>query len=205
MSEEILSEIEEDLQKERIKKLWNVYGKYIILFIFSVILFVGGWQFYSIWQEKKLEKESNLFYKILNEDSFTPFEGKSKFSLGYDLLLKFQEANSLIKKGDQAAAQGIWSQIALNNSFDKIYRKMAILLSVMYLGDESSLFSEFNEMVSLDDSLGLLSSEIKANILLKNGNKSQAKEIFQGIINSKKANIRSIERINTVLETLDES
>tara|TARA_B100000131_G_scaffold270294_1_gene270047 strand:+ start:163 stop:780 length:618 start_codon:yes stop_codon:yes gene_type:complete len=205
MSEEILSEIEEDLQKERIKKLWNVYGKYIILFIFSVILFVGGWQFYSIWQEKKLEKESNLFYKILNEDSFTPFEGKSKFSLGYDLLLKFQEANSLIKKGDQAAAQGIWSQIALNNSFDKIYRKMAILLSVMYLGDESSLFSEFNEMVSLDDSLGVLSSEIKANILLKNGNKSQAKEIFQGIINSKKANIRSIERINTVLETLDES
>ena len=205
MSEEILSEIEEDLQKERIKKLWNVYGKYIILGVFSVILFVGGWQFYSIWQEKKLEKESNLFYKILNEDSFTPFEGKSKFSLGYDLLLKFQEANSLIKKGDQAAAQGIWSQIALNNSFDKIYRKMAILLSVMYLGDESSLFSEFNEMVSLDDSLGLLSSEIKANILLKNGNKSQAKEIFQGIINSKKANIRSIERINTVLETLDES
>ena len=205
MSEEILSEIEEDLQKERIKKLWNVYGKYIILCVFSVILFVGGWQFYSIWQEKKLEKESNLFYKILNEDSFTPFEGKSKFSLGYDLLSKFQEANSLIKKGDQAAAQGIWSQIALNNSFDKIYRKMAILLSVMYLGDESSLFSEFNEMVSLDDSLGVLSSEIKANILLKNGNKSQAKEIFQGIINSKKANIRSIERINTVLETLDES
>ena len=205
MSEEILSEIEEDLQKERIKKLWNVYGKYIILGVFSVILFVGGWQFYSIWQEKKLEKESNLFYKILNEDSFTPFEGKSKFSLGYDLLSKFQQANSLIKKGDQAAAQGIWSQIALNNSFDKVYRKMAILLSVMYLGDESSLFSEFNEMVSLDDSLGVLSSEIKANILLKNGNKSQAKEIFQGIINSNKANIRSIERINTVLETLDES
>ena len=82
---------------------------------------------------------------------------------------------------------------------------MAILLSVMYLGDESSLFSEFNEMVSLDDPLGVLSSEIKANILLKNGNKSQAKEIFQGIINSKKANIRSIERINAVLETLDES
>ena len=64
MSEEILSEIEEDLQKERIKKLWNVYGKYIILCVFSVILFVGGWQFYSIWQEKKLEKESNLFTKF---------------------------------------------------------------------------------------------------------------------------------------------
>ena len=65
MSEEILSEIEEDLQKERIKKYWNTYGIYIIVGVLFIILAVGGWQFYRIWQEKKLLNESNLFFQVL--------------------------------------------------------------------------------------------------------------------------------------------
>ena len=33
MSEEIISEIEDDLQKERMQKIWTAYGKYILSII----------------------------------------------------------------------------------------------------------------------------------------------------------------------------
>ena len=52
MSEEIISEIEEDLQKERIKKFWSLYGKYISSIILLVVILIGGWQFYSYWETK---------------------------------------------------------------------------------------------------------------------------------------------------------
>ena len=39
MSEEIFSEIEEDLYKERMKKLWLQYGKFIIAGSVFIILF----------------------------------------------------------------------------------------------------------------------------------------------------------------------
>jgi hypothetical protein len=53
MSEEIISEIEEDLQKERFKKYWKNYGKYISLLIVFIIFSVGGWQIYELVEKKK--------------------------------------------------------------------------------------------------------------------------------------------------------
>ena len=205
MSEEILSEIEEDLQKERIKKYWNTDGIYIIVVVLFIILAVGGWQFYRIWHEKKLLNESNLFFQVLNEKNFSQLNEKSNLSFGYDLLLKFQKANTLIEQGDKDSAQEIWEQIAFNNSVNDIYRKTAIILSVMSFGDKSSLFDDFEEMVSLDDSLGVLSSEIKAIILIQNGKKNEARELLNEIVNSNKINVRSSERINTILDSLGDS
>ena len=199
MSEEILSEIEEDLQKERIKKYWNTYGIYIIVGVLFIILAVGGWQFYRIWQEKKLLNESNLFFQVLNEKNFSQLNEKSNLSFGYDLLLKFQKANTLIEQGDKDSAQEIWEQIAFNNSLNDIYRKTAIILSVMSFGDKSSLFDD------LDDSLGVLSSEIKAIILIQNGKKNEARELLNQIVNSNKINVRSSERINTILDSLGDN
>ena len=54
MSEEIISEIEEDLQKERFKKYWKNYGKYISLLIVFIIFSVGGWQIYEFIEKRTL-------------------------------------------------------------------------------------------------------------------------------------------------------
>ena len=69
MSEEIISEIEEDLQKERIKKFWSLYGKYISSIILLVVILIGGWQFYNYWETKRNNNASNAFLNILNQKS----------------------------------------------------------------------------------------------------------------------------------------
>ena len=53
MSEEIISEIEEDLQKERLRKYWSLYGRYISSVVIIVIIIIGGWQLYNFWENKK--------------------------------------------------------------------------------------------------------------------------------------------------------
>ena len=67
MSEEIISEIEDDLQKERMQKIWTIYGKYILSIIFCVVIVIGGWQLFSYWSEKKLNDASNSYLEILRK------------------------------------------------------------------------------------------------------------------------------------------
>ena len=66
MSEEIISEIEEDLQKERFKKYWKNYGKYISLLIMFIIFSVGGWQIYEFIEKRRNIEASNIFLNILD-------------------------------------------------------------------------------------------------------------------------------------------
>ena len=78
MSEEIISEIEEDLQKERFKKYWKNYGKYISLLIMFIIFSVGGWQIYELLEKRRNIDASNIFLNILDvskEDTVSSFKG----------------------------------------------------------------------------------------------------------------------------------
>ena len=98
MSEEIISEIEEDLQKERIKKFWSLYGKYISSIVLLVVILIGGWQFYSYWETKRNDNASNTFLNILNLSQEEPsialkkIDELSKLPKVYDTLLKFKKA-----------------------------------------------------------------------------------------------------------------
>ena len=65
MAEEIFSEIEEDLQKERIKKIWQNYRVYIISAIIFVIISVGSFQLYNYFKFLSYQKASNQFSSLL--------------------------------------------------------------------------------------------------------------------------------------------
>ena len=137
MSEEIISEIEEDLQKERIKKFWSLYGKYISSIIILVVILIGGWQFYSYWETKRNDNASNTFLNILNlsqEDPSTALkkiDELSKLPKVYDTLLKFKKASLLNDTGQKPEAILIWKEIYSDNSNDNLYRDMAIIISLM--------------------------------------------------------------------------
>ena len=99
MSEEIISEIEEDLQKERFKKYWKNYGKYISLLIVFIIFSIGGWQIYELLEKRRNIEASNIFLNILDvskEDTLMAIEQIDNIKdlpNGYELLIKFQKAN----------------------------------------------------------------------------------------------------------------
>ena len=206
MSEEIISEIEEDLQKERLKKYWSLYGKYISSVIILVVIIIGGWQFYNLWENKKNNDASNNFLNILSisdddiNQSINKINELSDLPNGYDFLLKFKKASLLNTIGKNSEAQLIWKELFTEKSIDPYYKDIAIISSLMNDYDQPELIVKLDEIIKNNFYFSNLSKELKANILYENGKIQESKNLFNEILNSPGINQRSQERISNILK-----
>ena len=210
MSEEIISEIEEDLQKERIKKFWIIYGKYISFIILLIVILIGGWQFYSYWETKRNSNASNTFLNILSLSQEDPslalkkIDELSKLPKFYNILLKFKKASLLNDIGQKPEALLIWKEIYSDNSNDNLYRDMAIIISLMNDKNQPNLLKILDENIKNNNYLVQFSKELKASIFYENKRVNEAEDLFNEILNSGNINQRSQERITNILKTFED-
>lgn len=206
MSEEIISEIEEDLQKERLKKYWSLYGKYISSIIILVIVIIGGWQFYNFWENKKNNDASNNFLNILSisnndiNEAINKINGLSDLPNGYKFLLKFKKASLLNKNGNNPEAQLIWKELYSDKYIDPDYKDIAIISSLMNDYDQPELITKLDDIIKNNINFSNLSKELKASILYDSGKRQESKDLFIELLNSPGINQRSRERISNILK-----
>ena len=211
MSEEIISEIEEDLQKERFKKYWKNYGKYISLLIVFIIFSVGGWQIYEFIEKRRNIEASNIFLNILDvskEDPEKAIEEIDKIKNlpnGYELLIKFQKANLFIKNNQITEAVLLFNQIHQDKSIDKNYRDIAVLLSIMHQYKQQNSIVKLDNIISTNEHFAMLAKELKAYILYDDGKIKGAQKILEEILNSPNISQRSNERISNILKTFEKN
>ena len=211
MSEEIISEIEEDLQKERFKKYWQNYGKYISLLIVFIIVSVGGWQIYEFIEKRRNIEASNIFLNILDvskEDTEKAIEEIDKIKNlpnGYELLIKFQKANLFIKNNQITDAVLLFNQIHQDKSIDKNYRDIAVLLSIMHQYKQQNSIVKLDNIISTNEHFAMLAKELKAYILYDDGKIKGAQNILEEILNSPNISQRSNERISNILKTFEKN
>ena len=209
MSEEIISEIEEDLQKERFKKYWKNYGKYISLLIVFIIFSVGGWQIYEFIEKRRNIEASNIFLNILDvskEDTEKAIEEIDKIKNlpnGYELLIKFQKANLHIKNNQISDAVLLFNQIHQDKSIDQNYRDIAFLLSIMHQYKQENSIAKLDNIISTNEHFAMLAKELKAYILYDDGKIKGAQNILEEILNSPNISQRSNERISNILKTFE--
>ena len=209
MSEEIISEIEEDLQKERFKKYWKNYGKYISLLIVFIIFSVGGWQIYEFIEKRRNIEASNIFLNILDvskEDTEKAIEEIDKIKNlpnGYELLIKFQKANLHIKNNQISDAVLLFNQIHQDKSIDQSYRDIASLLSIMHQYKQENSIAKLDNIISTNEHFAMLAKELKAYILYDDGKIKGAQNILEEILNSPNISQRSNERISNILKTFE--
>tara|TARA_B100000683_G_scaffold86884_1_gene85728 strand:- start:377 stop:1012 length:636 start_codon:yes stop_codon:yes gene_type:complete len=209
MSEEIISEIEEDLQKERFKKYWKNYGKYISLLIVFIIVSVGGWQIYEFIEKRRNIEASNIFLNILDvskEDTEKAIEEIDKIKNlpnGYELLIKFQKANLFIENNQITDAVLLFNQIHQDKSIDKNYRDIAVLLSIMHQYKQQNSIVKLDNIISTNEHFAMLAKELKAYILYDDGKIKGAQKILEEILNSPNISQRSNERISNILKTFE--
>jgi len=58
---DIFNEIDEDIRRERLNKLWQRYGNYVIALCVLVIAGVGAWRGYEWWQAKQAAQAGAAF------------------------------------------------------------------------------------------------------------------------------------------------
>tara|TARA_X000001036_G_scaffold30495_1_gene25159 strand:- start:560 stop:1195 length:636 start_codon:yes stop_codon:yes gene_type:complete len=206
MSEEIITEIEEDLQKERLKKYWNLYGMYISSVIILVIFVIGGWQFSNFLENKKNNDASNNFLNILsisNNDinqAINKINELNDLPNGYNFLLKFKKASLLNRTEKNTEAQLIWKDLYSDKSIVSDYQDIAIISSLMNDYDQPELIVKLDDIIKNNVYFSNLSKELKASILYENGKIEESKDLFNEILNSPGINQRSQERISNILK-----
>ena len=192
----LLREIDEELKQERLFKLWKNYGNYAIAGAVAFVIGVAaikGWQSYSLEmrmeqgetfaaaQESATKKHSNdalIALQNLTQDA----------SRGYAMLARFRTAALIGEKGDPSDAAKIYAALADDESIDKIYRELAVVLGALQELNNTEHSNKLIERAkNLAKSEGVWrhnAREIEALAALANGKNTAANAIFKELSNT---------------------
>ena len=130
---DIFDEVNEDLKRDQLQKLWSRFGKYVILAVSIVVLGVGGRQGYTTWQGHKAVTAATAYHNALGaSDLKTALKAElDQLSPGYAMLATFRIAAAQALAEDYAAAEESYLALSIDPAVRQLYQQAAILLSVM--------------------------------------------------------------------------
>jgi hypothetical protein len=143
---DIFHEVDEEIRREQLKKLWDRYGIYLSALAVLVVLAVAGWRAYDWWEAKKaaeiggqFEAAAQLVDQGKHEEAEKAFariaaEGTS----GYRVLARLREAAELARR-DPKAAVGAYDEIAKDPRVSQTFQDLATVRAAMILVDTASL------------------------------------------------------------------
>ena len=129
---EIFNEIDEDLRREQLKKLWDKYSIYVIALAVLIVAGVGGWRAYQYLEAKKAAEAGAAFdraVELADQDKHAEAEAAfadlaAKAPSGYRVLARLRAAAEIAAR-DKAAAAKAFDDIAADTSFGAPERDMA--------------------------------------------------------------------------------
>lgn len=209
---DIFEEVDEELKEENLKKLWDRYGRFLVV---AVVLLVGGvaaykfWEYYSL-EQRNAQGEAFLAAIALAEEgknsdaaaAFTVFAEDA--SAGYAMLARFREASARRKDGDPAAAIDIYEALAADQSVEPVYRNLAVLLSVMAqsnTGDPKILSDRLTPLAEAGP-WRITASEYLGLLALRQGDSAAARKRFEAIADDSEAPQGARQRAAELLQTL---
>ena len=110
---ELFDEVDEEVRRDQLKKLWDQYSLYIIAGMILIIAAVGGWRGYQYLEAKKAAEAGAAFDKAVElseankhaeaEAAFAGLVTKAPF--GYRVLARLRMAAEVASRDPQAAAK----------------------------------------------------------------------------------------------------
>jgi hypothetical protein len=120
---ELFDEVDEEVRREQLKKLWDRYSIYIVAAALLIIAAVGGWRGYQYLEAKKAAEAGAAFDKAVElseqnkhaeaEAAFNDLAAKAPS--GYRLLARLRAAAEAANREPQAAAK-LYDDIAADRS-----------------------------------------------------------------------------------------
>jgi len=139
---DIFQEVDEEVRREQLKKLWERYGVFLIAACVLLVVAVGGWRTYEWWEGKKAAEAGTAFQTAVALST----EGKNKEAeeafaklatdgtSSYRMLAKFREAAE-VARHDPKAAIAIYDQLAADGSLGRVLQDLAALRAATILVD----------------------------------------------------------------------
>ncbi|WP_291867205.1 tetratricopeptide repeat protein [Bradyrhizobium sp.] len=120
---ELFDEVDEDVRRDQLKKIWDQYSIYIVAGALLIIAAVGGWRGYAYLEAKKAAEAGAAFDKaseLSEQNKHTEAEAAfadlaAKAPSGYRTLARLRAAAEAVSRDPQAAAR-LYDDIAADRS-----------------------------------------------------------------------------------------
>lgn len=142
---DIFHEVDEEVRRERLQKLWERYGNLIIAACVLVVVGVGAWRGYEYWQNKQAGQTGIAFEQAVTlAEAGKHKEADAAFAkiaatgtTGYRVLARLREAADLAQT-DRKAAVSAYDAIAADNSVGPVIADLAAIRAGLLLVDTAT-------------------------------------------------------------------
>jgi hypothetical protein len=137
---ELFNEVDEEVRRDQLKKLWDQYSIYIIALALLIIAGVGGWRGYQYLEAKKAAEAGAAFDKAVElseqnkhaeaEAAFADLAAKAPS--GYRILARLRTATEVASRDPQAGAK-MFDEIAADRSVGAVEQDLARIRAAQLL------------------------------------------------------------------------
>jgi hypothetical protein len=188
---DIFREIDEELRRDNLLKLWSRYGRYMIAVAVAALVVAGGIVAWRDHQRAERRAQSTRYAGALTlardgkeADAVKVFAAIAQEGGGYGVLASFEEAALLAKSGDRDTAIADYDRIATDGSLDTNLRGLALLLSVVQgvaEADSKKTIERLAPLTEPGNPWRPTALEMTALARLKSGDKSGALDLYKAL------------------------
>jgi hypothetical protein len=189
---DIFQEVDEEVRRERLKKLWDRYGNVLVALCIAVIAAVGAWRGYEWWQAKKAAEAGAAFENAVilaeagkHQDADAAFAKIATDSTaGYRTLASLREAAELAQT-DKSTAVKAYDGVAADKSVGDVVRQLAAVRAGFLLVDTapySEMRTRLEPLTGSDKVFRHTARELLALSAWKSGDMDAAKQWASMII-----------------------
>ena len=143
---DIFQEVDEEVRREQLKKLWERYGHYAVAAAILLVAAVAAWRGYEWWEAKKAAESGAAFEAATTlAEAGKRSEAEAAFAkvaadgtTGYRHLARLREAAELAQT-DPKAAIAAYDKIAADGAVGPVLQDLAALRAGGLLIDAGSL------------------------------------------------------------------
>lgn len=143
---DIFHEVDEEVRRERLQKLWDRYSIHIIAAAILIVAGIGGWRGYQWWEAKKAAEAGAAFEAAVTlSDQGKHAEAEAAFAKvaadapsGYRALAQLRAAAEL-SAHDQKQAVKAYDELAADSSLGETMQDLAAVRAGMLLVDSAPL------------------------------------------------------------------
>jgi hypothetical protein len=143
---DIFHEVDEEVRRERLQKLWDRYSIYIIALAVLIVAGIGGWRGYEYWQAKQAAAAGAAFESALSlSEAGKHAEAEAAFAkvaaeapAGYRTLARLRTAAELAQTKRPDAVKA-YDEIAADTSLGTTLQDLAAVRAGLLMVDSAPL------------------------------------------------------------------
>lgn len=183
---DIFREVDEEVRRERLQKLWQRYGNFVIAVCILIVAAVGAWRGYEWWLTKKAGESGAAFENAVTlaevgkhqeaEAAFAKLAANG--TAGYRALARLREAAELAHS-DKTAAVKAYDEIAADKSAGEIMQELAAVRAGFLLVDTapySEMRQRLEPLTAADKTFRHSARELLALSAWKSGDVNAARQ-----------------------------